>query len=529
MNTLPLKPTPLCGANCVNTAHATHAGMADQVKEFFLKLFNTADWPPRWLCGNWSDFHGWLYIFSDLLIWACYFTLPVLLFFLLKRRKDIPFTKVVWLFICFIILCGATHLLDAIIFWWPAYRLSALLRLITGIVSAAAVVGLYKTLPRIHSLRTVNDLEAEIAERKGLEKRLAQSEFMLAEAGRMGKMGAWEIDLITFETVWSRMIYDIYELPYDYDTSLHDIDDYFLEPYNQILKSVIDRAVAEGTAWDIDLQILTAKKNLKWVRSYGEPLYNRTGDVTKLRGVFIDIERFKNTELSLNKSMEMVSQNNMQLKSFTHILSHNIRNHASNIALISSMINEDTLDEHNKELFDKIKKVSAGLNTTLTDLSEAIKVRESVLTAERLSFSEVTKQVLEVIGTDVKAHNAKIETQFSVEYVDFPRAYLESIILNLLTNAIKYRKPGVDPQIILKTYIGKKHKVVFECTDNGLGIDLEKYGDKIFGLYKTFHNHAAANGVGLFLIKIQIESQGGEIEVDSTPDAGSSFKVTFNE
>ena len=531
MSTLPVKPSLICGPECLAkaTAHHQHLNVADQAKEFISGVFSTADWPARWVCGTWSEFHGWLYIFSDLLIWASYFTIPILLIILVKRRNDLPFRGVIYLFIAFIVLCGLTHLFDALLFWWPAYRVSAILRLVTGIVSAITVVALYKVLPQIHSLRTVEDLEQEIDERKELEDKLSQSEFLLSEAGRMGKMGGWEIDLLTYESVWSRVIYDVYELPYDYDTSQHDIDTFFLEPYNSTLKTAIDQAILRGKKWDIDLQILTAKKNLRWVRSYGEPLYDRNGVVVKLRGVLMDIERFKNTEISLNKSMELVSQNNMHLKSFTHILSHNIRNHANNIAAVTALVNTAALDEHNKDLFKKINKVSAGLSTTLNDLTDAIKIRENVPIAEHLNFNEVTQHILEVIESDVKANNAQIDFDFAVENIDFPRAYLNSIILNLLTNAIKYRKPDIDPHITLKTYINKKHHVVLECKDNGIGIDLKLHGEKIFGLYKTFHEHADANGVGLFLIKIQIESQGGNVEVDSTPGQGTSFKVIFNE
>ncbi len=531
MSTLPVKALVICGPECLAnaSAHNQHLSVADQAKEFISGVFSTADWPARWVCGKWSEFHGWLYIFSDLLIWASYFAIPILMIILVKRRNDLPFRGVIYLFIAFIVLCGLTHLFDALLFWWPAYRVSAIIRFITGIVSATTVVALYKVLPKIHSLRTVDDLEQEIDERKELEDKLSQSEFLLSEAGRIGKMGGWEIDLLTYESVWSRVIYDVYELPYDYDTSQHDIDMFFLEPYNSTLKTAIDQAIHRGKKWDIDIQILTAKKNLKWVRSYGEPLYDRNGVVVKLRGVLMDIERFKNTEISLNKSMELVSQNNMHLKSFTHILSHNIRNHANNIAAVTALVDTATLDEHNKDLFKKIKKVSAGLNTTLNDLTDAIKIRENVPISEHLNFNEVTKKVLEVIESDVKANNAQINFDFAVENIDFPRAYLDSIILNLLTNAIKYRKPDVDPHITLKTYINKKHHVVLECKDNGMGIDLNQHGAKIFGLYKTFHQHENANGVGLFLIKIQIESQGGKVEVDSTPGLGSSFKVIFNE
>src|SRR6185312_6909784 len=134
-------------------------------------------------------FHGWLYIASDLLIWASYFIIPLLLIRMLAKRKDIPFPKIIWLFVAFIVLCGTTHLLDAIIFWWPAYRLSALVRFITGIVSAFTVYAIYRVMPLIMQVRTVADLAREIAERKLVEAKLAESQFFLSEAGRIGRMG----------------------------------------------------------------------------------------------------------------------------------------------------------------------------------------------------------------------------------------------------------------------------------------------------------------------------------------------------
>ena len=146
------------------------AGFGGQVKEFFLGIFDTSYWPPRWHCGTWTDIHGWLYIVSDLFIWAAYFAIPFLLFRILNKRKDIPFPKIIWLFIAFILLCGTTHLIDAIIFWWPAYRLSALVRFITAVASIFTVYALYKILPLIYNLRTLAQLEVEIEERKKAEQ-----------------------------------------------------------------------------------------------------------------------------------------------------------------------------------------------------------------------------------------------------------------------------------------------------------------------------------------------------------------------
>jgi chemotaxis family two-component system sensor kinase Cph1 len=146
----------------------------NEVIDFFQKLFDTSDWPPRWHCGNWTDFHGWLYIISDLTIWAAYFAIPILLFLIILKRPNTPFPKVFWLFIAFILLCGSTHLIDAIIFWWPAYRLSALLKFLTALVSFFTVIAMVKILPMAYTLRTSAELEKEIEERKKAEKEVEE-------------------------------------------------------------------------------------------------------------------------------------------------------------------------------------------------------------------------------------------------------------------------------------------------------------------------------------------------------------------
>src|SRR6478752_3161432 len=107
----------------------------DQLSDFFQNLMQTDNWPPRWFCGKWTDFHGWLYIISDLMIWGAYFVIPIFLIRLIQKRPGLPFPTVFWLFGAFILLCGLTHLVDATMFWWPAYRFNGLIRFFTALVS----------------------------------------------------------------------------------------------------------------------------------------------------------------------------------------------------------------------------------------------------------------------------------------------------------------------------------------------------------------------------------------------------------
>jgi PAS domain S-box-containing protein len=144
----------------------------NQISEFFEKLFGTESWPPRWYCGRWTEFHGWLYILSDLAVWAAYFAIPLLLFYFIRNKPNMPFPRIFWLFGAFILLCGATHLIDALAFWWPAYRFNALVRFLTAIVSWATIIALVRVLPQALALRSPRELEMEINERKKAEAKL---------------------------------------------------------------------------------------------------------------------------------------------------------------------------------------------------------------------------------------------------------------------------------------------------------------------------------------------------------------------
>ena len=144
----------------------------NQVFDFFRKLFDYSDWPPRWHCGRWTELHGWLYIVSDLLIWSAYFSIPLVIIKYIAKKNDIRFLKLYILFALFILACGATHLLDAVAFWIPLYRFNALVRFITALLSWTTVFYLVKFLPIAFSLRAPGELEIEIERRKVVEEEI---------------------------------------------------------------------------------------------------------------------------------------------------------------------------------------------------------------------------------------------------------------------------------------------------------------------------------------------------------------------
>jgi hypothetical protein len=134
------------------SAADTVSASADLPPSFFQRLFDASGFMPRWQCGDWSSELGWLHIISDFLIFVAYACIPLSLMFFVFRRRDIALKGVVWLFVAFILSCGLTHLLDASMFYHPAYRLLGMMKGITAIVSLATVVAIFRVMPTAISL-----------------------------------------------------------------------------------------------------------------------------------------------------------------------------------------------------------------------------------------------------------------------------------------------------------------------------------------------------------------------------------------
>lgn len=225
---------------------------------------------------------------------------------------------------------------------------------------------------------------------------------------------------------------------------------------------------------------------------------------------------------------DIMTDQNQRLQQFAHIVAHNLRSHSGNLELMLRMLREsDDLAE--KELFlCQIENISSSLSETIHNLTEVIRVNG--LTSRGKVVTElgcVIKNALNTLQADLDQSGAKVFiSEYGWQELDCEPAYLDSIVLNLLCNAIKYRHPDRIPEIRIETTLAGTHKQL-KISDNGLGIDLELYGDKLFGLYKTFHKNKDARGVGLFITKSQVEAMGGRIWVESTPGVGSQFTVEF--
>ncbi|RYZ83644.1 MAG: HAMP domain-containing histidine kinase, partial [Proteobacteria bacterium] len=195
--------------------------------------------------------------------------------------------------------------------------------------------------------------------------------------------------------------------------------------------------------------------------------------------------------------------------------------------LISMVDDKSSLEEY-ENVFSMMRKVAQNLNASLNELIEILKIKKSrAIELENIDLQSVCTKVTETLQGDIITNNATVACDFSeAPQVSFSNIYMESILQNLIGNAMKYRSPDRDPVIKISSEISQGH-VLLHVSDNGLGIDLAKYGGKIFGMYQMFHKHPDAKGIGLFITKAQIENLGGKISVHSDGYNGTTFTVRF--
>ena len=267
----------------------------------------------------------------------------------------------------------------------------------------------------------------------------------------------------------------------------------------------------------------------KWILDKGKIIkWDKKGKPIRFIGTHVDITNHVENGIKLSNTLNIVSKQNNSLKNFAHIVTHNLKQHAGNFESLLGFYDEAKSEDDKQELIEYLKTLSTSLTKTISNLNEIVSIQNNkVDKIEKLYIAEEANKILEMLSVVITENNAKIINNINPKlYIYYNATYLESIIQNLLTNAIKYKHPDRDPEITAKTILTKDTIKVI-VSDNGIGIDLEKFGDSIFGLYKTFHNNKNSEGVGLYLVKNQIETYGGQITLDSEVNIGTTFTITI--
>lgn len=255
---------------------------------------------------------------------------------------------------------------------------------------------------------------------------------------------------------------------------------------------------------------------------------NSNGELTGFLGIATDISWQKQKEKELQTTVNIVGEQNNRLLNFAYIVSHNLRSHSGNLEMILSILETAEDDEEREEMITHLKGISKNLSETIMHLNEVVQIQTSPdVKRENINLKDYADKTIKTLSGQINSKGGKIINNIPGDVVvEFNTAYMESVLLNFLTNGLKYRHPDRPAEVKMDVYY-KEDRPVLEISDNGLGIDLKRHGEKLFGLYKTFHKNTDAKGIGLFITKNQIEAMGGHVEVESEVDKGTTFKIFF--
>jgi len=375
---------------------------------------------------------------------------------------------------------------------------------------------------------------SDITNLKDKELKLRISEERFQFALEASTAGIWDWNMLTNKVFYSSLSLKILELesadvfddPERWDQIVHPDD---LPKYYSDIQDHFDNKTPYYENYH---RVMTSSGNYKWILDRGKVIErDENGKPLRVIGTHTDVSAQKEKELELIKTMKLYSEQNSRLLNFSHIVSHNLSTQAGNIKAILDFIDIDEKKETITEMLMHLKTVSNDLNDTILNLNQIVQIQNNInIIVKPLNLCEYINKTISTIkdfNSETKAEIINNVPEYLM--INFNPAYLESVLLNFTTNAIRYSHPERNAVIIFDYSIEEDGSKALKIIDNGLGIDLEKYGGLLFGMYKTFHKHKDARGIGLHITKNQIEAMKGKVFVGSEVGIGTTFKIVFND
>lgn len=309
-------------------------------------------------------------------------------------------------------------------------------------------------------------------------------------------------------------------------TANRSIKEYFSAERWEFVKEKLEQA-ANGETVNYEISYTRDDGSVQWHNIGWLSVKDNEG---KNRGFILankDITATKMAALEREKITSDLIQHNTDLEQFTYIISHNLRAPVANIIGLADLLKEHDRDPAiRKELIEKVAKSVKNLDNIIKDLNHILQARELAYEKkEQVYFRELMDAIRTSIYNTVV--NANVQFQYFFEEagsIFTIRSYLYSIFYNLSSNSIKYHRSSVAPLITISSR-KVKNKIELRFKDNGKGIDLHKYSSQVFGLYKRFDHSVEGKGMGLFMVKTQVQALGGTIRIKSKPGEGTEFVI----
>ena len=277
------------------------------------------------------------------------------------------------------------------------------------------------------------------------------------------------------------------------------------------------------------------QKDFVWLLVDAEPIFDSSGQFLHVICTYSDITELRKIQDTLTEKNTILTTladelkgKNERLLEFAQIVSHNLRSPISSIVSLLELF-ENSDDATQLEITQHIRNVSTKALLTIDELNQVLKIQqEDNISTANVDLNRLLDHTMDLQKGAVLDSGTEISRDFQIREIEYPPIYLESIFLNLLSNSLKYRAEERQCKVSVKSYHDEHGQVVLEWEDNGIGIDTAKHKNDLFKLGKIFHSNEDSRGVGLFLIKNQVDVMGGKIHVESKIGAWTKFKITFD-
>lgn len=514
---------------------------------------DTSGFVPRWQCGHWFAELGWLHIVSDVLIWLAYLAIPAVLVYFLRKRRDLPFPKVMWLFGAFIVVCGTTHLIEAIIFWVPVYRLAGLVKLATAIVSWATVIALIPIIPQALSMRTSTQLEHEVSARNAelteanatlqreMQERLhvkrqvrEQREWLQVILSCIGE-GVIATDSrgqIAFLNSAAESLTGFSEE----DAVGKPLGEVFRTRGNpseiQSLPSELFTA-SEGQADRVPNQRVLIHRDLseRFIEKWQSPIRLDGSGFAGVVVTFRDVTDRKRLEDQLHQSQKMESVGRL-----AGGVAHDFNNMVTVINGCSELVIQALADDDpSVPLINEIKSAgerAAGLTRQLLAFSRQQIITPQVVDLNRVVL-ETERMMVRLLRDDIRV-SLQLASNPSPVLAD--RGQMQQILMNLALNARDAMPSGgmlsistfclnFDSDYVRRNPQAHEGRhIVVEVSDTGCGLS-EAAKVRLFEPFFTTKEVGRGTGLGLAVVHGIVTQTGGHIEVSTLTGKGTKFRV----
>jgi PAS domain S-box-containing protein len=367
-----------------------------------------------------------------------------------------------------------------------------------------------------------------ISDQKQAEQQLQESNDRFRFASKATNDAIWEWNLGNNGLLWA----EGYEKLFGYSKKDNEghIDDWskriYSEDYQRVLSSVKEH-VASGNKepWHNEYRYYRADGSIAYVYDRGYVIYDSQQRPVKMVGAMQDITERKQAEMERDRITADLLQRNKDLEQFTYIVSHNLRAPLSNMKGLMNILKEEMPIT---PVLDMLHTSAERLDEVVMDLNEILKVRNDISEKkEAVEFAALVNDISSSLNHIITTEKVQISTDFSrMDFLFTLKSYLYSIFYNLICNSIKYRQPNIPPKISIRSSV-EGNQVLLVFSDNGLGIDLSRNQQKVFGLYKRFHQHKDGKGLGLFMVKTQVEALQGSVTIESEVNKGTIFTIAL--